>query len=227
MAVSGSSPVAQSHTQSPITGTGIRARFDIYAARKFQLGKFAHAMLSLTLVFSLTFAPAIPAFAQGKLVGEGTRQVKPPVGSPNGVLTAGLRGGEEDGGGCNVPTDASHSPLFGAKSFTQHMLRFEEFGNAPLESNASNTGYGDPYNPEAGCAQDSDRNLPGYCSSLPQPSWAGESKGGKPTDKSQTRRSIQRSANPCFPTPRYTQTRTTRIPGKRPSLLSTPDPCSP
>jgi FtsP/CotA-like multicopper oxidase with cupredoxin domain len=180
MSVSETLPVPKSQSQSPITGTGIQARFDIvHAAQNFQLGKFAHAALSLSLVFSLTFAPAIPAFAQGKLIGEGSRQVKPPVGSPNGVLTAGLRGGPEDGGGCNVPTDASHSPMFGAEPFTQHMLRFEEFGNAPLESNASNTGYEDPYNTEAGCAQDSDRNLPGYCSSLPQPSWAGESKGGK------------------------------------------------
>ena len=48
-----------------------------------------------------------------------------------------------------------------------------------------------------------------------------------PTDKSQTRRSMQPSASLCIRTPRNTQTRTIRIPGRRPSLPSTPDPCSP
>ena len=151
----------------------------VHAAQNFQLGKFAHAALSLTLIFSLTFAPAIPAFAQGRLVGDATRQVHPPLASPNGVLTSGLRGGPQDGGGCNVPTDASHSPLFDSKPFTQHMLRFEEFGSSPLVSNDSNTGYKDMYDPYTSCAQDSDSTQPGYCAPLPQPTWAGASKGGE------------------------------------------------
>jgi FtsP/CotA-like multicopper oxidase with cupredoxin domain len=178
MSVSENLPVPKGRSQSPITGTGIQAGFDmVHAAQNFQLGKFAHAALSLTLIFSLTFAPAIPAFAQGKLVGDATRQVKPPVDSPNGVLTSGLRGGPQDGGGCNVPTDASHSPLFDSKPFTQHMLRFEEFGSAPLDSNAENTGY--KAGSTAGCSQDYDSEQAGYCSPLPQPTWAGASKGGK------------------------------------------------
>ena len=141
MSVSGNLSAPNSQSRLPITFTRMQARFGIgHVAQNFQLGKFAHAVLSLTLVFSLTFAPAIPAFAQGKLIGEGTRQVKPPVDSPNGVLTAGLRGGPQDGGGCNVPTDASHSPLFGSKSFTQQMLRFEEFGSDPLDSDPAKAG---------------------------------------------------------------------------------------
>ncbi|MEO1934795.1 MAG: hypothetical protein ABGX04_08445, partial [Myxococcales bacterium] len=79
MSVPENLPVPKSQTQSPITGSGIQARYDIvHVAQNFQLGKWAHAILSLSLVLSLTFAPAIPAFAQGQLIGEGTRQVKPP-----------------------------------------------------------------------------------------------------------------------------------------------------
>jgi hypothetical protein len=36
----------------------------------------------------------------------------------------------------NVPTNGPPSPLFGAKSFTQQMLRFEEFGGERLDPNA-------------------------------------------------------------------------------------------
>jgi len=36
------------------------------------------------------------------------------------------------GGGFNIPTGASPSPLFGVKPWTQKMLRFEEFGTEPL-----------------------------------------------------------------------------------------------
>jgi len=54
-----------------------------------------------------------------------------PVGNPNGVLTAGLRGGS-NGGLCNVPTDGGPSPLFGATDFSQPMLRFEQFGTRPM-----------------------------------------------------------------------------------------------
>src|SRR6185369_5090382 len=35
----------------------------------------------------------------------------------------------------NVPTNSKPSPLFGAQSFTQKMLLFEEFGTEPLDSN--------------------------------------------------------------------------------------------
>ncbi|MDE0886774.1 MAG: hypothetical protein OSB70_14700, partial [Myxococcota bacterium] len=121
------------------------------------------------MVFAMTFASASTAFAQGQLIGEGTRQVNPPVASPGGVLTAGLRGGPLVVGRCNVPTDASHSPLFDSKPFTQHMLRFEEFGSRPLDSDPS----------KAGCSQDYDSEQYGYCSPLPQPTWSGVSNGGE------------------------------------------------
>jgi len=38
----------------------------------------------------------------------------------------------QNNGGLDIPTGAGPSPLFGAKPFTQQMLRFEEFGNAQL-----------------------------------------------------------------------------------------------
>ncbi len=38
----------------------------------------------------------------------------------------------DDGGGFNVPTGGPPSPLFGTRSFTQPMLRFEEFGTEPF-----------------------------------------------------------------------------------------------
>jgi FtsP/CotA-like multicopper oxidase with cupredoxin domain len=137
--------------------------------RKYSQIRLFQSAMSMLMVFAMTFASASPAFGQGRLIGEGTRQVNPPVDSPNEVLTAGLRGGPQDGGGCNVPTDASHSPLFDSKPFTQHMLRFEEFGSAPLDPDPS----------KAGCSQDYDGKLPGYCSPLPQPTWSGVSKGGE------------------------------------------------
>lgn len=54
-----------------------------------------------------------------------------PVDASNPALTAGLRGGGA-GGRCNVPTDGAPSPLFGAESFTQQMVLFEEFGTDKL-----------------------------------------------------------------------------------------------
>ena len=41
---------------------------------------------------------------------------------------------QRGGGGINIPTGASPSPLFGAQPFTQKMLRFEEFGTEQLKS---------------------------------------------------------------------------------------------
>ncbi|OUS28808.1 hypothetical protein A9Q98_07230 [Thalassotalea sp. 42_200_T64] len=55
-----------------------------------------------------------------------------PVDEANPALTAGLEGGFR-GALCDVPTDAAPSPLFGAQSFSQQMLRFEEFGTKKLE----------------------------------------------------------------------------------------------
>ena len=41
---------------------------------------------------------------------------------------------QRGGGGINIPTGTSPSPLFGAQPFTQKMLRFEEFGPGQLKS---------------------------------------------------------------------------------------------
>ncbi len=64
-----------------------------------------------------------------------------------GAFDGGLTGTEHDtqinlnlgnlrdsGGKFNIPTGGSPSPLFGAQPFTQKLLRFEEFGLEPLES---------------------------------------------------------------------------------------------
>ncbi len=61
-----------------------------------------------------------------------------------------------DGGGdVNVPTDYKPSPLFGARSFTQQMLLFEEFGTHPLDNAAPPPAI--PYpTPTAGAAPEQD-----------------------------------------------------------------------
>ncbi len=100
-----------------------------------------------------------------------TRQAKPDYEYPgNPAFGAGLRGGAPAGGGCNVPTDASHSPLFGAEKFTQSLLRFEEFGTKPLKEQQY-----------SGCRQSSDEAKQGYCADMPQPSLGGPSKSGQHT----------------------------------------------
>ncbi len=43
---------------------------------------------------------------------------------------------QRTGGEFDVPTNGPPSPLFGARSFTQRMLRFEEFGTEPLDAGA-------------------------------------------------------------------------------------------
>nr|WP_221250133.1 multicopper oxidase domain-containing protein [Desulfuromonas versatilis] len=44
----------------------------------------------------------------------------------------------------NIPTNSKPSPLFGAESYTQQMLRFEEFGPEPLSADASAATLGFP-----------------------------------------------------------------------------------
>ncbi len=61
------------------------------------------------------------------------------------------------GGGFNIPTNSKPSPLFGAEPFTQKMLRFEEFGPAPLGASASSSGNSFPP-PTTGPAPEQDPN---------------------------------------------------------------------
>ena len=63
-----------------------------------------------------------------------TGQASSPVDNPADVLRAGQRGngGEGNGLGCNVPTDGTASPLYGAEPFTQSFMREEGFGTGPL-----------------------------------------------------------------------------------------------
>ena len=78
-------------------------------------------ILVLGLGLSLGFSLAAPA----------ADAADSPVDATNESLTAGLRGGG-GGGKCNIPTDGTPSPSFGAEKFTQMMLRFEEFGTQNL-----------------------------------------------------------------------------------------------
>ncbi len=59
-------------------------------------------------------------------------------GGPTGTLEDArinnVRAEDELENGLNVPTNSRPSPLFGAQSFTQQMLRAEEFGSDPLEA---------------------------------------------------------------------------------------------
>jgi len=136
---------------------------------------------------------AIPAFGQGARVGEATRQINPSINATDPALLSGMRGGESDGGGCNVPTDAAHSPLFGSKSFTQQMLRFEEFGSRSLEHESE---YSE-------CLQDYDTKQAGYCAPLPSPTLGGPSKGGSYTAYgSPTNKELDTTLNnPLYPYP--------------------------
>ena len=127
--------------------------------------RFAFSLLS---AFFLLVNSAIVTPAEASTVGEATRQAKPHINSEDPALLAGLEGGLGKGGGCKVPSDGSPSPLFGADPFTQRMLRFEEFGDRPLEENES----------YAKCKQGYDTKAEGYCPPLPRPTESGLSSGG-------------------------------------------------
>ncbi len=121
----------------------------------------------LLLIGGLGIGLALPVHGQGMPMGEATRQVHPDGDPTNPANSAGLKGGESDGGGCNIPTDAAHSPLFGAKPFTQSVLRFEEFGSRPL-----------PAEEYAYCKQNYDRAGEHYCMDMPSPTLGGSSENG-------------------------------------------------
>ena len=54
--------------------------------------------------------------------------------SPEAVLANNVRQPDDLlSGGFDIPTGGIPSPLFGAEEFDQKLLRFEEFGSAPLE----------------------------------------------------------------------------------------------
>ena len=148
------------NTQTRCHATGQRQR-----ARHSHVSR---ALLLSTLLVSNFFASVLFAPVHASTVGIPAHQAKPHIDSENPALTAGLRGGLGNGGGCKVPTDGDPSPLFGAQSFSNKMLRFEEFGNRALAADES----------YAQCKQDYDSKLPGFCPSLPEPNVEGPSKGG-------------------------------------------------
>ena len=181
----------------------------------------ANRQLAVTALIAalLVCAWAFPALGQGQLIGEASRQVTPPVSSPGGVLTAGLRGGPQDGGAAMCPPtrliarSSTPNPLPSTccdlkSSEAVPSIRTPPRTAAPRTTTAINL--------DIAALSPSPRGLE-------HPREATTT----PTEQSRTRRSIRRSARPSIRTPRNTQTRTTRIPGKRPSFQSTPDPCSP
>ncbi|RPJ08145.1 MAG: hypothetical protein EHM36_05845, partial [Deltaproteobacteria bacterium] len=116
---------------------------------------FLGATLSGLLITSLAVATVLdffgpppagdPSAFTGPLIGLEFAQdllaTLPPANE--GAFEGGLTGTFEDPGGnnavpvaqqtsANVPTNGRPSPLFGAQSFTQQMLLFEEFGTEPL-----------------------------------------------------------------------------------------------
>ncbi|MBI5446276.1 MAG: multicopper oxidase domain-containing protein [Deltaproteobacteria bacterium] len=64
----------------------------------------------------------------------------------------GCGGGGYQGGGIEVPTGGPPSPLFGAQSFTQQLLLFEEFGTEPMPAAAAPgfTPLPQPLSPQSG-----------------------------------------------------------------------------
>ncbi len=64
---------------------------------------------------------------------------------------------QESGGKFDIPTGGPPSPLFGAGEFEQQMLRFEEFGTAPLATAPTTLTYPFPL-PTTGAAPEQDPN---------------------------------------------------------------------
>ncbi len=82
---------------------------------------------SLPSQFAIGDLPeGLPHANEGSFVGGSTGTADDPGEALN---LANLNGG---GGGFDLPTGGRPSPLFEAQSFTQKMLRFEEFGRAPM-----------------------------------------------------------------------------------------------
>ena len=115
----GRAPLATHSQDRSRRGREPSASQDRAGARARRLG------LLLAVVCSLLASPPQSATAE-------SGSSKSPVSATNPALTAGLRGNQDFGGGCNVPTDGAKSPLFGAQPFSQQMLRFEELGSKPL-----------------------------------------------------------------------------------------------
>jgi cytochrome oxidase Cu insertion factor (SCO1/SenC/PrrC family)/FtsP/CotA-like multicopper oxidase with cupredoxin domain len=113
------------------------------------------ALVILALAVPGIFAPVAWAqeecdgafIADGSCVAEDTEELLEGLPEPNeGAFDGGETGTFTDAGAnnavpedetddsskFNVPTGGPPSPLFGAQSFIQRMLRFEEFGNEPL-----------------------------------------------------------------------------------------------
>jgi len=137
--------------------------------KTFSMAMDSHASrITVLLSALLTAAFLAPASSHASSVGEPTRQAKPHIDAENPALYAGLIHGPDQAGRCKVPTDGPHSPTFGARRFSQQMLRFEEFGTLPL---AQDEAY-------AKCKQDYDAKQAGYCAPLAPPTYGGTSKQG-------------------------------------------------
>ena len=114
----------------------------------------AAALVTLYFAFSLTFGEG--GLLDPSLPTDYTIRENLPGGTAPanlGAFEGGETGTEEDAGINNViqkngqadgdiPTGAPPSKLFGAKPFTQRMLRFEEFGRQPLPESYDE---GDPF----------------------------------------------------------------------------------
>ena len=128
----------------------------------------AIAMLTTTVLTATVLTTTVIGPAHADTIGTPNRQAKPHTDPTNPVLTAGLRGGLANGGGCKVPSDGAPSPLFNAQPFSQQMLRAEEFGTKPLEEDKS----------YAKCKQDYNPEMEGFCAPFPEPRAGGPSKAG-------------------------------------------------
>ncbi len=121
----------------------IMLQLKVYLGTGFQHEQYRHEMKSATLsrrsrighVIALACCCLLgihpgQALAEEEIVIQSVGNS--PVDETDPALTAGERGGFR-GALCDVPTDGATSPLFDAQSFSQQMLRFEEFGTRKLE----------------------------------------------------------------------------------------------
>ena len=83
------------------------------------------------LEFARDFLATLPPQNEGAFEGGLTGT---PVDA--GVNNAAAEDEQRPGGNFNAPTNGRPSPLFGARSFTQKMLLFEEFGPEPVNADA-------------------------------------------------------------------------------------------
>ena len=115
---------------------------------------------------------------------EGGASEAPSDASDNNII---IEGAQRDDGIFNIPTNSAPSPLFGARAFSQPMLRFEEFGTEPLtrQRRGGLKGFPQPRNAQSG---PTGQRLEAF---LSQPVWPQPTRLANTVDQNPWQRSIE------------------------------------